>query len=97
MESVKLQPLKDTVVIHEIDYSNADQDSKVKKINSDNLSLLRPSEVKQYLFKVTFKNVESEPRPLVVGKLDITWRNTLGEIGHLQTHPLSQPVILYLK
>ena len=55
---------------------------------------MKPSEVKQYLFKVTFKNIDKEQKPLVVGKLDISWRNSFGEFGHLQTHPLSQPVSL---
>lgn len=60
--------------------------------------MLRPSEVKQYLFKVLYENIELEPKPIVVGKLDINWRNTMGEIGHLQTHPLAQNVMksLYL-
>ena len=48
--------------------------------------------MKQYLFKVTFDNIENEPRPITVGKLDISWRNSMGEYGHLQTHPLSQTV-----
>jgi len=55
-------------------------------------AFIKPSEVKQYLFKVTYKDIEKEPKPLTVGKLDINWRNSFGEIGHLQTHPLSQSV-----
>ena len=49
--------------------------------------------MKQYLFKVTFKDIEKEAKPLTIGNLDINWRNSLGESGHLQTHPLSQTVI----
>jgi hypothetical protein len=33
----------------------------------------------------------------VVGKLDISWRYAFGESGHLQTHPLEQPVIILSK
>jgi hypothetical protein len=58
--------------------------------------MLRPSEVKQYLFKILYENIEQEQKPIVVGKLDINWRNTMGEIGRLQTHPLAQNVINFL-
>ena len=43
---------------------------------------------------MTFKDIQKEAKPLVIGKLDITWRNSLGESGHLQTHPLSQAEVL---
>ena len=58
----------------------------------NHFALIKSSEVKQYLFKVTYKDIEKEPKPLTVGKLDISWRNSFGEIGHLQTHQLSQSV-----
>lgn len=32
-----------------------------------------------------------------MGKLDISWRYSLGENGHLQTHPLEQPVFILTK
>ena len=53
---------------------------------------MKPSEVKQYLFKIDYKNIDEEKKPLVVGKLDISWCYSFGENGHLQTHPLEQPV-----
>jgi hypothetical protein len=86
MENVKLQPLKSGVQIEEI--------RARKKPNEiyDRLALLKPSEVRQYLFKVTYEDFEKERKPLQVGKLDISWRYSMGENGHLQTHPLEQPV-----
>jgi hypothetical protein len=73
------------------------------KININNnlvndFTLMRPRESKQYLFKVTFNRLNDDDelnRPLTVGKLDIGWCNSLGERGHLQTHPLSQTVKLF--
>jgi hypothetical protein len=64
------------------------------RISYNKFGLIKPSEVKQYLFKVTFKDIQREAKPLVIGKLDINWRNSLGESGHLQTHPLSQTEVL---
>ena len=53
---------------------------------------MKPSEVKQYLFRIDYNNIDEEKKPLCVGKLDITWRYSFGENGRLQTHPLEQPV-----
>jgi hypothetical protein len=57
------------------------------------LSIMKPTEVKQYLFRIDYRNIDDEKKPLVVGKLDISWRYAFGESGHLQTHPLEHPVI----
>lgn len=93
MENVQLFAPNENVVIEDAHKSialNKSNDSNSFKYNS--FAFIKPSEVKQYLFRVTYKNLEKEPKPLTVGKLDISWRNSLGEIGHLQTHPLSQSV-----
>jgi len=95
MENVKLQPLKNGVEIDEITAAN-DQDSSKRAIKYDKSAVLKPSEVRQYMFKVTYEDIEKEKKPLMVGKLDISWRYSMGECGHLQTHPLEQPVRFYL-
>ena len=84
MEHVQLQPLKECILIEEINHT--------KQSANKRLNLIRPLEVKQYLFKLTYDKIEKEEKPLVAGKLDISWRNSLGENGRLQTHPLSQIV-----
>ena len=89
MESVKLQPLKTGIQIEEI---KASEPTITKLINYDRSALLKPSEVRQYLFKVIYEDIEKEKKPLTVGKLDISWRYSMGECGHLQTHPLEQSV-----
>ena len=89
MEHVQLLALKDTTRIEEI--------TKTKTNVKNNLALIRPLEVKQYLFKIVYDKIEREERPLIAGKLDISWRNSLGENGRLQTHPLSQIVSLQTK
>ena len=86
MEHVQLQSLKECNKIEEITKTNHNSN----KI----LNLIKPLEVKQYLFKIIYDNIEKEEKPLVAGKLDISWRNSLGENGRLQTHPLSQIVKL---
>jgi hypothetical protein len=53
---------------------------------------MKPTEIRQYLFRIDFKNIDEERKPLCVGKLDISWRYSFGENGRLQTHPLEQPV-----
>lgn len=89
MERVELQSSNPNLSIEEMQqYLNQKEDNKILSFNK--FGLIKPLEVKQYLFKVTYKNIETEQKPLVVGKLDINWRNSLGESGHLQTHPLSQ-------
>lgn len=94
MESVKLQPLKTGVHIDEIKSIRCDLDESSSSLllNYDKSALLKPSEVKQYMFKVVYEDIEKEKKPLMVGKLDISWRYLMGECGHLQTHPLEQPV-----
>lgn len=104
MENVKLQPLKSGIQIEEITTTNkitaqpneslsSEQTTESSKIISyDKSALLKPSEVKQYLFKVKYEDIEKEKKPLTVGKLDISWRYSMGECGRLQTHPLEQPV-----
>ncbi len=62
------------------------------RINYNSFAYIQPSEVKQYLFKLTYKDLEKEPKPLSVGKLDIHWKNSFGDTGHLQTHPLTKTV-----
>jgi hypothetical protein len=56
---------------------------------------MKPAEVKQYLFRIDYQNIDDEKKPLIVGKLDISWRYAFGESGHLQTHPLEQPKEIY--
>ncbi len=95
MEKVELQSSNDNLTIEEMQQHLASKGEETRvSLSYNKFALIKPSEVKQYLFKVTFKNIEKEPRPLVVGKLDINWRNSLGETGHLQTHPLSQAEVL---
>ena len=86
MEHVKLQAFKETTRIQEITKTKNNNNTKTS------LSLIRPLEVKQYLFKITYDEIEKEERPLIAGKLDISWRNSLGESGRLQTTSLSQIV-----
>jgi hypothetical protein len=98
MENVQLQPLLENITIKEIDEFDEVNTGYKKRKNSKNhfknlMFFLKPSEVKQYLFKVTNNNLIKESKPFTIGKLDISWRNSFGEFGHLQTHPLSQPVI----
>lgn len=95
MENVKLQPLKAGVQIEEIKTVDAKEDSSLEHIiRYDKSAVLKPSEVIQYMFKVSYEDIEREKKPLLVGKLDISWRYSMGEFGHLQTHPLEQPVSL---
>lgn len=91
MENVKLHPLKVGIKITEVK-TDEDVNSNMSNKIYDKSGLLRPSEVRQYLFKVTYEDLEKEKKPLQVGKLDISWRYSMGENGHLQTHPLEQPV-----
>ena len=91
MEYVHLKPLKETTHIEDVT-KLVKENPKNKKKRKDGLGVIKPLEVKQYLFKIIYDNIESEPKPLVAGKLDIGWRYSLGEIGHLQTHPLTQTV-----
>ena len=86
MEHVRLHALKETTHIEEI------IKTKNNSITKSSLALIRPLEVKQYLFKITYDDIEKEERPLIAGKLDISWRNSLGENGRLQTTALSQIV-----
>ena len=88
MEHVQLLALKDTTRIEEI--------TKTKTNTKKNIDLIRPLEVKQYLFKIVYDKIEKEERPLIAGKLDITWRNSLGELGRLQTHSLNQIVSFWI-
>jgi hypothetical protein len=88
MEHVQLLALKDTTRIEEI--------TKTKTNTKKNIDLIRPLEVKQYLFKIVYDKIEKEERPLIAGKLDISWRNSLGELGRLQTHSLSQIVSFFI-
>jgi len=97
METVELQSSNENLTIEDMQQhlsAKVDQNKSKLSLNYNKFALIKPSEVKQYLFKVTFKNIEKEPKPLVIGKLDINWRNSLGESGHLQTHPLSQNEVL---
>ena len=84
MENVELQPLKSSVKVEEISQHSRDKNRS--------LVLIKPTEVKQYLYKISYADIEKEPRPLTVGKLDICWRYSMGECGRLQTHPLTQSV-----
>jgi len=84
MERVALLALKDTTHVEEI--------TKTKENAKKSLALIRPLEVKQYLFKIVYDRNEKEEKPFIAGKLDIIWRNSLGEIGRLETAPLSQIV-----
>lgn len=89
MEKVELFSSNDNLRIEDMQqYLNQKDDSQI--LNYNKFALIKPSEVKQYMFKIVFKDVEKEPKPLTIGKLDINWRNSFGEYGHLQTHPLSQ-------
>lgn len=91
MENVKLQPLKPGVKIEEIK-TKENQFSSQNVVNFEKWAVLKPLEVIQYMFKVSYQDIEQEKKPLMVGKLDISWRYSMGEFGHLQTHPLEQPV-----
>lgn len=82
LEDLKLIPLQNHVQV----------ESLHSLIKNESLRIMKPSEVKQYLFNVKFNPLDKEKKPISVGKLDITWRNSFGELGHLQTHPLSQTV-----
>jgi hypothetical protein len=91
MENVQLFPPNENILVEDLHQAI----NKSSNFKYNNFAFIKPSEVKQYLFKVTYKNIEKEPKPLTVGKLDISWRNSFGEIGHLQTHPLNQTQEIY--
>lgn len=92
METVDFQAIAKEVKVTEIrPFSENDSGAK----------LLKPSEIRQYLFKISreFLNLE---KPGPIGKLDITWKYSFGENGHIQTLPLELPVnkikkMFYLK
>lgn len=97
MENVKLHQFKNDVLIEEIHSNKNDssnESNNLSVLKYDKSALIKPSEVKQYMFKVKYPDIELEKKPLMVGKLDISWRYSMGECGHLQTHPLEQPVLL---
>lgn len=99
MENVKLHQFKNDVLIEEIHSNKNDssnESNNLSVLKYDKSALIKPSEVKQYMFKVKYPDIELEKKPLMVGKLDISWRYSMGECGHLQTHPLEQPVLLKL-
>ncbi|CAF0943775.1 unnamed protein product, partial [Brachionus calyciflorus] len=85
MDQVQLQPIKSNIEISRLE---AEKQSESELNTSE---ILKPLEVKQYLFKVKYDQLEKEEKPLI-GKLDISWRYSFGEHGHLQTHPLGPPV-----
>lgn len=96
MENVKLHQFKNDVLIEEIHSNKNDssnESNNLSVLKYDKSALIKPSEVKQYMFKVQYPDIELEKKPLMVGKLDISWRYSMGECGHLQTHPLEQPVL----
>jgi hypothetical protein len=89
MDKVQLQPIKKGVSISRL------ETAKDSEICSNTSEMLKPFEIKQYLFKVKNEDLEKDKK-LSIGKLDINWRYSFGEHGHLQTHPLEPPVtILY--
>ncbi|RNA06026.1 trafficking particle complex subunit 13 isoform X1, partial [Brachionus plicatilis] len=75
MEKVQLQPVKTGVKVTEIrPYEESDTTAK----------MLKPSEIRQYLFKIDRECLNLE-KPGPIGKLDITWKYSFGENGHIQT------------
>lgn len=85
MDKVQLQPVKAEISVERLD---PEKESESAASTSD---LLKPFEIKQYMFKVS-NDLNKEK----MGKLDISWRYSFGEHGHLQTHPLEPPVKLFL-
>eukprot|EP00041_Stephanoeca_diplocostata_P002559 m.28037 g.28037 ORF g.28037 m.28037 type:complete len:497 (-) comp13519_c0_seq1:26-1516(-) len=59
----------------------------------DTMKYLKPQDIRQYLYRLCPKNdspeIAAEARAATaVGKLEITWRTNLGELGRLQTNML---------
>jgi hypothetical protein len=63
-------------------------------IFSHSIVYMKPATARQYLFMLVPKTPGSTEAKIaqVVGKLEITWRSTLGEVGRLQTAPLQRKV-----
>lgn len=82
MERVKFQPANKEAKVSEI---------KPCEEGDATANLLKPSEIKQYLFKIGRECLILE-KPAPIGKLDISWKYSFGENGHIQTLPLELPV-----
>eukprot|EP01112_Ceratiomyxa_fruticulosa_P004714 TRINITY_DN1525_c0_g3_i1.p1 TRINITY_DN1525_c0_g3~~TRINITY_DN1525_c0_g3_i1.p1 ORF type:complete len:422 (-),score=86.72 TRINITY_DN1525_c0_g3_i1:53-1318(-) len=63
---------------------------------SKDIVYIKPGNSRQYLFKLTPKDPFSSDAKTatVVGRLEVVWRSTLGEVGRLQTVPLQRRIVL---
>ena len=60
MENVQLFPPNENILVEDLHQAI----NKSSNFKYNNFAFIKPSEVKQYLFKVTYKNIEKEPKPL---------------------------------
>jgi len=89
LESVKFEPLP---LYMASDLNQADENNKQMSAVVGDLVYMKPTDVRQYLFKVEPKNDSRAKIGSIIGKLEIMWKSNLGESGRLQTAPLERKV-----
>jgi len=96
IESVKLDPVSLFICN---DLNQIDQDKvKTKTLEttfSQNIVYMKPSTARQYLFMLTPKYPTSPEAKasIAIGKLEVVWKSTLGEVGKLTTAPLLRKIL----
>ncbi|RDB21191.1 Trafficking protein particle complex subunit 13 [Hypsizygus marmoreus] len=82
------------------DANVVDREGDSEKLFSGPVSLMQPQDIRQYIYVLTPKSVSLSPLAyapgsvIPLGRLDIFWRSSFGEPGHLLTSMLSRRIPL---
>lgn len=94
LERMKFEPAEH--FLHEdLNYFKAEDDKENALQSTFGSQYLNQHDVRQYLYLLTPKNAEDDRiarTTNTLGKLDIVWRTTMGEMGRLQTSQLTRKV-----